>query len=83
VLGGTDDPLVSTDDLAKWKTKTEGPFQICLVPGGHFFVTEAAASTAASVVTALGSGRPTPGAAESNQPEPRRRHRHHIAQCQR
>jgi medium-chain acyl-[acyl-carrier-protein] hydrolase len=56
VLGGTDDPMMSPDDLTRWRTAAEGPFQIHLVPGGHFFVTEAAASTTASVVSALEPG---------------------------
>lgn len=53
VLGGVDDPTVSLDDLARWQAVTEGPFQIRLVPGGHFFVTEAAAPATASVTKTL------------------------------
>jgi medium-chain acyl-[acyl-carrier-protein] hydrolase len=64
VLGGVDDQTVSRADLTGWRAATEGPFQIRLVPGGHFFVTEAAADTTASVMTALGL-RP-PGSAPSD-----------------
>jgi surfactin synthase thioesterase subunit len=53
VLGGVDDRSVSAEDLAGWEAVTDGPFAIRLVPGGHFFVGEAGASTMASIVEAL------------------------------
>lgn len=37
-FGGSEDPLVSRDDLLAWNELTNGSFSIRLLPGGHFFV---------------------------------------------
>lgn len=37
VLGGTDDRLVTRDGLEAWQQNTSGPFDVHVLPGGHFF----------------------------------------------
>jgi medium-chain acyl-[acyl-carrier-protein] hydrolase len=40
-LGGIDDPLVGTDDLAAWRSHTRRTLTVRLVPGNHFFLESA------------------------------------------
>jgi medium-chain acyl-[acyl-carrier-protein] hydrolase len=54
VLTGADDQTVSPEGLANWRMATSGSFQIRVIRGGHFFVTESVADTAGNVLTALG-----------------------------
>jgi surfactin synthase thioesterase subunit len=54
VLAGADDQTVSQEGLASWRMATSGSFQIRVLRGGHFFVTESVAETAGNVLTALG-----------------------------
>jgi medium-chain acyl-[acyl-carrier-protein] hydrolase len=42
-LGGTEDPPVSTTDLAEWRRHTSGGFSARLFPGEHFFLFRGAA----------------------------------------
>ncbi|MER7283410.1 alpha/beta fold hydrolase [Dactylosporangium sp. NPDC000244] len=35
---GEDDPTVVAEDVVAWWEHTEGPFELLVVPGGHFFV---------------------------------------------
>jgi surfactin synthase thioesterase subunit/phosphopantetheinyl transferase len=38
VYGGADDPMISAPKLEAWKSLTSGPFQMRLIPGGHFYL---------------------------------------------
>ena len=38
VYGGSDDPLVSREDLAAWRQRTEKQCRLRLFSGGHFFI---------------------------------------------
>jgi medium-chain acyl-[acyl-carrier-protein] hydrolase len=38
IFGGTDDQIVSRDDLSGWKELTRGTTDFHLMPGGHFFL---------------------------------------------
>jgi medium-chain acyl-[acyl-carrier-protein] hydrolase len=40
VFGGTQDTKARPDELKAWRAHTTGQFRLCLIPGGHFFVTE-------------------------------------------
>jgi medium-chain acyl-[acyl-carrier-protein] hydrolase len=40
-LGGTDDPQVSRQDLAAWRTHTRGSFSFHMFPGSHFYLQDA------------------------------------------
>lgn len=38
VFGGSEDPKVSQAQLAAWRCRTRGTFDLHMVPGGHFFL---------------------------------------------
>lgn len=40
VFGGTGDTTVTEDELTDWRRHTTGAFDLCLLPGGHFFPQE-------------------------------------------
>jgi surfactin synthase thioesterase subunit len=61
-LGGVDDRTMAPDDFGAWRAVTQGPFRMCLIPGGHFFVSEQAARTVAEVAAALGRRAVSPNA---------------------
>jgi medium-chain acyl-[acyl-carrier-protein] hydrolase len=54
-LAGSADRTAGSADLERWRTATTGPFRVRTAPGGHFFVSDAAATTAALVKDALGA----------------------------
>jgi medium-chain acyl-[acyl-carrier-protein] hydrolase len=37
-FGGLDDPVVRPDDLAAWRDRTSGKFNLRMFPGEHFFI---------------------------------------------
>ncbi len=37
-FGGLDDATVTRDELAAWRAQTRGPFEIRMLPGGHFYL---------------------------------------------
>ncbi|MGW9434797.1 thioesterase II family protein [Streptomyces sp. NPDC055607] len=43
VLTGDRDPRVTTDEAAQWRRHTTGEYSLDVLPGGHFFLGEAAA----------------------------------------
>lgn len=57
VLGGVDDPLVSRDQLERWRDRTAGGFTLRLLPGGHDYLF-AGASAALEALAAVLSPRP-------------------------
>lgn len=52
-FGGSEDPLVSRDDLAGWHEQTNGSFALRLFPGGHFFVQEEGSAFLQAMVSDL------------------------------
>ena len=40
VFGGVDDATVTKDELADWELHTTAAFDLCMLPGGHFFPQE-------------------------------------------
>ena len=40
-FGGSDDPLVSEDDLGEWRSRTSAEFSVQVFDGGHFYLTDA------------------------------------------
>ncbi|WP_331733515.1 alpha/beta fold hydrolase [Streptomyces sp. NBC_01276] len=53
VLTGDRDPNVSVDDALRWSQVVDGPFGLCVLPGGHFFLTERAEDVRSIVEGAL------------------------------
>lgn len=51
--GGTDDPLVSIDDLTGWEAGTSGPFSVRRFPGDHFYLAGLAPELLADIATHL------------------------------
>jgi surfactin synthase thioesterase subunit len=48
VMYGDEDPVVTAEEAAIWRTLCAGPFEVVPIPGGHFFPqTERAATTGA------------------------------------
>ena len=43
-MGGSDDPDVSPEELAGWRSTTTGPFKSLLLNGDHFFINSQRAS---------------------------------------
>lgn len=39
-FGGSDDPLVTEDDLCEWRSRTSGEFSVHVLPGGHFYLSD-------------------------------------------
>jgi surfactin synthase thioesterase subunit len=39
-IGGSDDPLVSEDDLAEWRSRTSAEFSVQILRGGHFYLSD-------------------------------------------
>ncbi|HVQ53366.1 MAG TPA: alpha/beta fold hydrolase [Mycobacterium sp.] len=39
-FGGSDDPLVTEDDLCEWRPRTSGEFSVHVLPGGHFYLSD-------------------------------------------
>jgi hypothetical protein len=37
-FGGADDPQTSQASLEGWRVETTGTFEICIFPGGHFYL---------------------------------------------
>ncbi|GAB2331943.1 alpha/beta fold hydrolase [Streptomyces griseoincarnatus] len=37
---GAGDPEVQPEDMARWAEQTTGPFELTVLPGGHFFLTD-------------------------------------------
>jgi medium-chain acyl-[acyl-carrier-protein] hydrolase len=37
-FGGLEDSHVRDEDLAAWREQTNGPFELRMLPGGHFFL---------------------------------------------
>lgn len=52
-LGGTEDPLVTEEELLAWQQETTGPFKVQRFPGGHFFLNELRSQVLAAIKTAL------------------------------
>ncbi|MFC0435304.1 thioesterase II family protein [Kutzneria buriramensis] len=44
VLTGDNDPMVTMDEAEAWAEHTNGPFDLKVYPGGHFFINEHAAA---------------------------------------
>ncbi len=57
-LGGAADETVSRQDLAAWQDVTTGPFELAVVPGGHFAASRAESGVTALVGAALRQGLP-------------------------
>jgi medium-chain acyl-[acyl-carrier-protein] hydrolase len=58
-LGGLKDRHVGRDDLTAWQLVTSGPFNVTMLPGGHFFLNERADAVCQLVAVQLQrSGRP-------------------------
>ncbi len=43
-FGGLSDPEVSHEELLAWCEQTQAVFELCMLPGGHFFVNESHAA---------------------------------------
>ena len=39
-FGGSDDPLVTEDDLYEWRSRTSGEFSVHVLQGGHFYLSD-------------------------------------------
>ena len=39
-FGGSDDPLVTEDDLYEWRSRTSGEFAVHVLRGGHFYLSD-------------------------------------------
>ncbi len=39
-FGGSDDPLVTEDDLYEWRSRTSGEFSVHVLHGGHFYLSD-------------------------------------------
>ena len=39
-FGGSDDPLVTEDDLYEWRSRTSGEFSVHVLRGGHFYLSD-------------------------------------------
>jgi surfactin synthase thioesterase subunit len=39
-FGGSDDPLVTEDDLSEWRSRTSGEFSVHVLKGGHFYLSD-------------------------------------------
>lgn len=39
-IGGSDDPLVSEDDLHQWRSRTSADFSVQILRGGHFYLSD-------------------------------------------
>ena len=73
-FGGVGDDMVDRADLASWAEQTEGPFALRMLPGNHFFLSDAVARPA--LIQALARelaplGRPIAGAAPGRLERPR------------
>ncbi|MCX5381168.1 thioesterase II family protein [Streptomyces sp. NBC_00091] len=53
VLTGDSDPNVSVQDAMRWSEVAAGPFGLCVLPGGHFFLNERAEDVRTIVEGAL------------------------------
>ncbi|MEU9252699.1 alpha/beta fold hydrolase [Streptomyces sp. NPDC048270] len=53
VLYGDEDPVVTAEEAAIWRTLCAGPFEVLPVPGGHFFPQAERAATADALVRVL------------------------------
>ena len=58
VLGGSDDPQVSSSDLGRWRAYTSGAFHAMTLPGGHFFPWEGTADFPALLASLFRQGGP-------------------------
>jgi medium-chain acyl-[acyl-carrier-protein] hydrolase len=59
-LGGAQDPVVSADGLAAWRSETASAFALRLFPGGHFYLQttrDTVIETVTSALRAAPSGR--------------------------
>jgi surfactin synthase thioesterase subunit len=56
VLVGDRDPQVSVDEAAAWAQHSEGPFDIHVLPGGHFYVNDQWPRVTGIVTAALEQG---------------------------
>ncbi|MFD4245117.1 thioesterase II family protein [Streptomyces sp. NPDC058525] len=57
VLTGDSDPRVSIEEAAAWENHTDGPTDLHVLPGGHFYLAEQNARVAALVARRLDGGR--------------------------
>jgi medium-chain acyl-[acyl-carrier-protein] hydrolase len=55
VLAADADAAVPVDDLPPWSALTRGPFQLRVLPGGHFYLTEDVTAATSAVRDALAS----------------------------
>ncbi len=53
VMYGQEDPVVTAEEAAIWRTLCAGPFEVVPVPGGHFFPQTERAATTGALVRAL------------------------------
>ncbi|MET8625855.1 alpha/beta fold hydrolase [Kitasatospora sp. NPDC004669] len=53
VLYGDEDPVVTGDEAAKWRTLYAGPFDLAAMPGGHFFPQTLTATTIDTILHAI------------------------------
>ncbi|MEV6806304.1 thioesterase II family protein [Streptomyces sp. NPDC017248] len=51
---GDGDPEVRAEDMAPWSEQTTGPFELTVLPGGHFFLSDHHELVAKSVLRAAG-----------------------------
>ncbi|MFC7531623.1 thioesterase II family protein [Actinoplanes sp. GCM10030250] len=60
-LIGDRDPKVSVAEAGTWDAVTDGPFDLRVFPGGHFYLGDRVEDVAAAVLDALGVRRPVAG----------------------
>ncbi|POM22534.1 Linear gramicidin dehydrogenase LgrE [Actinomadura rubteroloni] len=56
VLVGDADPVTPVEEARAWEAHTTGPFDLRVLPGGHFFVADQRAAVAALILDGLGAG---------------------------
>lgn len=48
-IGGSDDALTPRSHLEAWREETEASFEVCVFPGGHFYLKSAQTEVLAKV----------------------------------
>jgi pyochelin biosynthetic protein PchC len=59
-LSGDQDPKVSVGEAGTWDAVTDGPFELRVFPGGHFYLSDRVEDVAATVLEVLRVSRPVP-----------------------